>query len=247
MGRSKLEKFADLHLYSNVLEVDYKDIKQENHPLRGKWNTDFFKNNNPIVLELGCGKGEYTTSLAELYPSKNYLGIDIKGNRMWDGATYALKNNLQNVGFLRTHIELISQFFAPNEVSEIWLTFPDPQLLKTRKRLTSTRFINYYRKFLSKTGIIHLKTDSNFMYQYTLAMAKTNNFKIVANNNNIYSEVEIDATLQIRTYYEQQWINRGLKIKYLSFVPHQNKLSEPDIDIEPDTYRSYGRGKANGE
>lgn len=247
MGRSKLEKFADLHTYSNVLEVEYNDIKQDNHPLRGKWNSDFFKNNNPIILELGCGKGEYTVGLAELDSSKNYLGVDIKGNRMWSGATYALENNLENVGFLRTHIELISQFFAPNEVSEIWLTFPDPQLMRTKGRLTSTRFISSYLKFLKPNGIVHLKTDSNFLYQYTIAMAQTNNFDIIANINNIYKQEEIDQTLLIKTYYEKQWIDRGLKIKYISFVPRQNKLIEPTVDIEPDTYRSFGRGEVNEE
>jgi len=194
------------------------------------------------VLELGCGKGEYTVGLAQLEPLKNYVGIDIKGSRMWNGAKYAIDNKLDNVGFLRTHIELVSQFFGPGEVSEIWLTFPDPQMKRSRKRLTSTRFVEQYRQFLKPGGIVHLKTDSNFQYQYTLEMAKANGFEILQNDDNIYDKPEVDPVLQIKTYYEKQWIGRGLTIKYISFIPHQNKLIEPDVEIEEDTYRSFGRG-----
>lgn len=242
MGKNKLNKFAEMETFANVLQVPFSVLKNDDHPIKGQWNTQFFSRSLPIVLELGCGKGEYTTGLAEISADKNYIGIDIKGARMWKGAKYSNERGLTNVGFLRTNIELIDRFFAPGEVSEIWLTFPDPQMKKTRKRLTSTRFIELYRKFLKPGGIIHLKTDSNFQYRYTLEMAKANNFEIVSNNENIYDAVTVDPILQIKTYYEKQWIARGLNIKYISFIPHQKELVEPDIDIEPDTYRSFGRG-----
>ena len=231
-----------METFSNVLQVPFHQIKHTDHSIKGKWNAAFFKNDLPIVLELGCGKGEYTVGLAELDATKNYIGVDIKGSRMWQGAKYAIENNLSNVGFIRTHIEMIAQFFAPNEVSEIWLTFPDPQMKKTRKRLTSTRFIELYRNFLKPGGIVHLKCDSNFQYRYTFEMAKANNFEIISSEDNVYSKDIVKPELQIKTYYEKQWLGRGIDSKYLSFVPHQNVLVEPDVDIPEDTYRSFGRG-----
>jgi len=242
VGKNKLPKFAELRTFSNVLEVPFSEIRSCDHPIKSNWNTNFFKNTYPIVLELGCGKGEYTTGLAEIDPEKNYIGVDIKGSRMWNGAKYAINNGLNNVGFLRTNIELIGRFFGENEVNEIWLTFPDPQMKRTRKRLTSTRFIELYRKFLKPGGIIHLKTDSNFQYQYTLEMISANGFEIVSNDPYIYEKESIDPSLQIKTFYEQQWIDRGITIKYISFIPHQNQLIEPDVEIEEDTYKSFGRG-----
>jgi tRNA (guanine-N7-)-methyltransferase len=242
VAKNKLSKFADMETFSNVLQVSFSEVSLCDHSIKNNWNASFFKNDNPIVLELGCGKGEYTTGLAEIEPGKNYVGIDIKGSRMWLGAKHAIDNGLKNVGFLRTHIELISRFFDVDEVSEIWLTFPDPQMKKTRKRLTSTRFVELYRKFLKPGGTIHLKTDSNFQYQYTLEMAKVNGFEIVSNDPDIYAKEPIDPTLLIKTFYEQQWISRGITIKYISFIPHQNQLVEPNVEIEEDTYRSFGRG-----
>jgi tRNA (guanine-N7-)-methyltransferase len=242
VGKNKLIKFADMETFSNVLQVPYSEVNLCDHSIKGNWNTNFFKNNQPLVLELGCGKGEYTIGLAEIEPEKNYVGIDIKGSRIWNGAKQALENGLKNVGFLRTNIELIDRFFCVDEVSEIWLTFPDPQMKKTRKRLTSTRFIELYRHFLKPGGIVHLKTDSNFQYQYTLEMARANGFEIVSNDPDIYAKEPIDPTLLIKTFYEQQWISRGITIKYISFIPHQNQLVEPDVEIEEDTYRSFGRG-----
>lgn len=242
MGKNKLAKFADMESFSNVLQVPYHKIQQNDHPIKGNWNKDFFKNEKPIVLELGCGKGEYTVGLAKLDPSKNYIGVDIKGSRMWLGAKTATEEEMSNVGFLRTNIEMIAQFFAPGEVNEIWLTFPDPQMKKTRKRLTSTRFIELYRKLLALDGIVHLKTDSNFQYTYTLEMVKANNFEIVKSDDNIYARDPVPDTLQIKTYYEKQWMARGITIKYISFIPHQNELVEPDVEIEEDKYRSFGRG-----
>lgn len=242
MGKNKLGKFADMEVFSNVLQVTYHQIANADHEIKGNWNTRFFKNELPIVLELGCGKGEYTTGLARLQGDKNYVGVDIKGSRMWQGAKHALDHGLHNVGFLRTHIEMIDQFFAPGEVSEIWLTFPDPQMKKTRKRLTSTRFIELYRKFLVPGGIVHLKTDSKFQYTYTLEMIKANGFVILSNIDDIYAREQIPDILQIKTYYEKQWLGRGIPSKYLSFIPHQDSLIEPDVEIEEDTYRSFGRG-----
>lgn len=245
MGKNKLSKFADMERFENVLQVGFYELEHNDHTIKGNWNQTFFNNNNPIVLELGCGKGEYTIGLAQLDATKNYIGIDIKGSRMWKGAKFATENKLSNVGFLRTHIEMVERFFAPGEVSEIWLTFPDPQMKKTRKRLTSTRFIELYRKFLQPEGIIHLKTDSNFQYQYTVEMVNANNFEITSSSDNIYQNVDIDPKLKIKTYYEKQWLARGINIKYISFIPHQQDLIEPDIDIEPDSYRSFGRGTVN--
>jgi tRNA (guanine-N7-)-methyltransferase len=242
VGKNKLSKFADMESFSNVLQVPFSKLSANNHSIFGKWNDDFFINKKPLILELGCGKGEYVVGLAQLHPDNNYIGIDIKGARMWKGAKFALENGLNNVGFLRTNIELTDRFFAPAEVSEIWLTFPDPQMKKTRKRLTSTRFIELYRKFLTPGGVVHLKTDSNFQYRYTLEMIKANNFTIVSHFDNIYANTNIPQELQIKTYYEKQWIARGLTIKYVSFIPHTKKLVEPDVYIEPDQYRSFGRG-----
>ncbi|MDA3818814.1 MAG: tRNA (guanosine(46)-N7)-methyltransferase TrmB [Prolixibacteraceae bacterium] len=242
MGKNKLKKFADMEQFSNVLQVPFHKIKEADHVLKGRWNDDFFIEHKPIVLELGCGKGEYTTGLASISTPRNYLGVDIKGARMWKGAKYAIDNDLYNVGFLRTHIEMIGQFFAPGEVSEIWLTFPDPQMKKTRKRLTSTRFIELYRRFLKPGGIVHLKTDSNFQFQYTYEVIKANGFTIVDKMEDIYEEENLKPELNIKTYYEKQWLARGIKIKYISFIPHQHKLVEPVVDIEPDPYRSFGRG-----
>jgi len=210
--------------------------------LKGVWNRDFFKNNNPIVLELGCGKGEYTVGLAKLFPQKNFIGIDIKGARMWSGAKQSLEENIPNAAFLRTKIEFLRYFFAENEVSEIWLTFPDPQMKKTTKRMTASNFMAQYQKFVKPGGIIHLKTDSRFMYQYTCEMVKTNGYNVLYQTDDLYNSSIVDAILGIKTYYEQQWLARGLAIKYLKFeLQPREQFIEPDIDIESDTYRSYNR------
>jgi tRNA (guanine-N7-)-methyltransferase len=242
VGKNKLSKFSEMETFSNVLQVSFSDVNQKDHSIKGNWAKDFFNNNNPIVIELGCGKGEYTVGLAEMNPEVNFIGLDIKGARMWKGARYAIDKGLKNVAFLRTHIEMADKFFGADEISEIWLTFPDPQMKKTRKRLTSVRFIELYKKFLKEDGIIHLKTDSNFQYKYTLAMVENNKLKIVQNTPDVYENDDLSEVLKIKTYYEKQWLGRGIKIKYLSFIPDQNVLNEPDIDIEPDTYRSFGRG-----
>ena len=244
MGKNKLAKFDDMAGYPHVFQYPFAVLQEKGFELKGHWHEGFFENGNPIVLELGCGKGEYTVGLAELFPEKNFIGVDIKGARMWTGAKASLEAGMKNVAFLRTSIELIAHFFAPGEVAEIWLTFPDPQMKKVNKRLTSTRFMKLYREILSEEGIIHLKTDSNFMYTYTLEMAKANNFPILFNNNDLYHSDLVDDILSIKTYYEQQWIERGLNIKYIKFVDEgRDTLVEPDVEIEYDPYRSFNRSK----
>ena len=226
-----------------VFQYPFARLQNETFPLRGKWNQEYFHNSNPIVLELGCGKGEYAVGLASRFPDKNYIGIDCKGARMWTGATQATTMGLSNVAFLRTDIELINSFFAENEVSEIWITFPDPQMKKVSKRLTSTRFMNLYRHILCPNGIIHLKSDSPFLYTYTHALVQGNNFVTDIDTDNLYSSDIVDDILDIKTYYERQWLSRGLTIKYIKFhLPKEGDLIEPDIEIEEDTYRSFSRG-----
>jgi len=245
MGKNKLAKFADLNSFGHVIQLSYKELLKERYLFKGCWNKEFFKNDHPIVLELGCGKGEYTVGLARLFPDKNFIGIDIKGSRMWTGANEAYQNEISNCAFIRTNIELLAHFFDSDEISEIWLTFPDPQMKRTNKRLTSIRLLTQYGKILRPDGVIHLKTDSVFLYQYTLAIINENKFTIQVNTDDIYaSETESDI-LNIRTYYEQQWLDRGKTIKYLRYVPHFNNLTEPEVEIELDDYRSFGRDNTN--
>ncbi len=243
MGKNKLFKFAKLETYPHVFQAKFDEPNREDFYMKGKWRTDFFKNDNPIVLELGCGKGEYTVGLGELYPDKNFIGMDIKGARIYTGATQALNKQMNNVAFIRAKIELITSFFAAGEVDEIWITFPDPQMKKTRKRLTSTKFLDFYREILNDAGIIHLKTDSNFLYTYTDAVVKENNLPAEVNTEDLYNSHTVDNVLSIKTFYESQFYEQGIPIKYIKFkVPHNIELVEPDIEIEFDTYRSYNRG-----
>ena len=247
MGKGKLAKFADMASYPHVFEYPYSVVDDVPFDMKGNWNRDFFKNDNPIVLELGCGRGEYTVGLARRYADKNFIGVDIKGARMWTGATEALNEGLKNAAFLRTKIEIIDRFFAPGEVSEIWLTFSDPQMKKATKRLTSTYFMERYRRFLVPGGVIHLKTDSNFMFTYTKYMIEANRLPVEFITDDLYHSGMDDDILSIRTYYEQQWLDRGLNIKYIKFrLPHEGVLQEPDVEIELDDYRSYNRSKRSG-
>ena len=248
MGKGKLAKFADMASYENVFQYPYSVVEHVPFEMRGKWHEDYFKNQNPIVLELGCGKGEYTVELAKLYPDMNFIGVDIKGARMWTGATQALKEGLKNVAFLRTNIEIIERFFAEDEVQELWLTFSDPQMKNPRKRLTSTYFMERYRKFLIDGGIIHLKTDSNFLFTYTTLMVEKNHLPVVEKTDDLYHTSQLSPLtsplLSIQTYYESMWIARGLNIKYLKWqLPRTGLLEEPDVEIELDDYRSYHRTK----
>lgn len=244
MAKGKLQKFADMQEYPNVVEHPYSVVDDVEFPLRGCWNRDFFKNNNPIVLELGCGRGEYTVALARRFPGKNFIGVDIKGARMWSGATEALSDGLSNVGFLRTNIEIIDRLFAQGEVNEIWLTFPDPQMKKFTKRLTSSLFLQRYGKILADDALIHLKTDSNFMFTYTKYITEVNKLPVVECIDDVYAQENVGDILSIRTYYESQWLERGLTIKYISFgLSRRDGFEEPDIEIELDEYRSYNRSK----
>lgn len=247
MSKGKLAKFADMAEYPHVFEYPFSVMENVLFEMKGHWHDRFFHNDNPIVLELGCGRGEYTVGLGRLFPNKNFIGVDIKGARMWSGATESLNGGMKNVAFLRTNIEIIDRFFAPGEVSEIWLTFSDPQMKKATKRLTSTYFMNRYRHFLMDGGIIHLKTDSNFMFTYTKYMVEHNHLPIEFITDDLYHSGLVDNILCIRTYYEQQWLDRGLNIKYLKFrLPQDGLLEEPDVEIELDDYRSYNRSKRSG-
>lgn len=250
MGKGKLAKFADMAKNPLVVECPYAVLQKEGFQLKGNWHKEFFHNDNPIVLELGCGRGEYTVGLAGLYPHKNFIGIDIKGARMWTGAQDALHKGMKNVAFLRTQIEFIEHFFAPGEVSEIWCTFSDPQMKKATKRLTSTYFMQRYRQFLTDKGLVHLKTDSNFLFTYTEEMLKANTLLTEVCTRNLYNESGED-TLEARsfqTYYEGMWRDRGIDIKYLRFrLPQEGALSEPEVEIPLDEYRSYNRSKRSGK
>lgn len=251
MGKGKLEKFAEMETFKNVFQYPFSVIDNVPFTMKGHWRDEYFKNDNPIVLELGCGKGEYTVELAKLYPEMNFIGVDIKGARMWTGAKHALEENLPNVAFLRTNIEIIDRFFGENEVQEIWLTFSDPQMTNAHKRLTSTFFMNRYRRFLVDGGIIHLKTDSNFLFTYTSYMVDTNKLPVIFKTEDLYHTSGIDddtrRILSIQTYYEAMWIDRGLNIRYLKFcLPQKGELMEPDIEIPLDEYRSYHRPKRSG-
>ena len=247
MGKGKLPKFADMREYPNVVEHHFSIADATPFPMRGNWGKEFFGNDNPIVIELGCGRGEYTVGLARRYPDKNFIGVDIKGARMWTGATEAIRDGLKNVGFLRTNIEIIDHFFAPGEVSEIWLTFPDPQMKKHTKRLTSSLFLQRYRNIMLPDGILHLKSDSNFMFTYTRYITEVNKLPVVSCIEDIYADGEAVEPLDIKTYYEQQWLSRGINIKYISFrLPAEGELVEPEIEIELDSYRSYNRSKRSG-
>ena len=249
MGKGKLAKFADMASYENVFQYPFSVVEHVPFDMKGHWREQYFKNDNPIVLELGCGKGEYAVELARTYPDKNFIGVDIKGARMWTGATQALNEGLKNVAFLRTNIEIIDRFFSKDEVQEIWLTFSDPQMKNPRKRLTSTYFMERYRRFLIDGGTIHLKTDSNFLFTYTTYMVEKNLLPVDFRTEDLYgrnyegSEVPPEL-LNIQTYYEQMWIARGLNIKYMRWhLPHSAALEEPDVEIELDEYRSYHRTK----
>jgi tRNA (guanine-N7-)-methyltransferase len=265
MGKDKLRKFAENLTFENLVQPEFEDIFRRDHALKGRWAADFFnrggnngngdqnggesEDNRPIVLELGCGKGEYTVGLGAAHPNRNFIGIDIKGARMWRGAKTATEMGLRNVGFLRTRIEFINSFFGPGEVSEIWITFPDPQLKKGRekKRLTSPVFLEYYARFLAPGGVIHLKTDSRELHDYTLRVIEANGLPCEVASTDIYNNYELRVTsdesaargeraqvnklaptgaglveanptlFAIKTAYERRFLAEGKPITYLRF------------------------------
>ena len=218
MPKNKLQRFAELKTFSNVFEFLFTE-RETDFKLQGKWNSEYFKNNNPIVLELGCGKGEYSIGLAEKYPNKNFIGIDIKGARIWKASKNTQEKNLSNVCFLRTQIEYIERCFAKDEVSEIWITFPDPQPNKEKKRLTHSVFLNRYKNILKPKGIIHLKTDSAELYEFTLEVIAENKLPLLDSTNDLYGNVtpERIEVRSIKTYYERLFTEQGKKITYLKF------------------------------
>lgn len=229
-----------METFSNVFQPPYE-------PMAGHWREKFFHNDNPIVLELGCGRGEYTVGLAKKYPEKNFIGIDIKGARMWAGAKQAELEGIRNVAFLRTQIEFITNFFSPDEIDEIWITFCDPQMKKATKRLTSTYFMQRYQQILKPNGLIHLKTDSPFLYTYTMEMLRLNPYPVLCSTDDLYGKstggIEaFDDAKALQTHYEKQWLDRGMTIKYIEWqLTPLSHFEEPTIEIEKDTYRSYGR------
>ena len=236
-----------METFPNVFQPPYE-------PMAGMWRERFFNNDHPIVLELGCGRGEYTVGLAQKYPDKNFIGVDIKGARMWAGAKQAVQEGLSNAAFLRTNIEFITQFFAKDEVDEIWITFCDPQMKKATKRLTSTYFMQRYQQIVKPDGIIHLKTDSPFLYTYTTEMLRLNPYPVLANTDDLYGQTTSNDLKQhptmsnladaraLQTHYEKQWLDRGLSIKYIEWqLTPLTQWEEPTIEIEKDSYRSYGR------
>ena len=249
MGKNKLKKFAEMETFANVFQCGARELLPSDgcYPMAGHWRDSFFHNDNPIVLELGCGRGEYTVGLARKYPEKNFIGVDIKGARMWAGAKQAVEEGLTNAAFLRTNIEIITSFFAENEVDEIWITFCDPQMKKATKRLTSTYFMQRYQRIVRPGGCIHLKTDSPFLYTYTTEMLRLNPYPVNCATEDLYgtdtdgNEAFNDAKA-LQTHYEKQWLDRGMRIKYIEWqLLPLAQWEEPTIEIEKDTYRSYGR------
>ncbi|MCC5913197.1 MAG: tRNA (guanosine(46)-N7)-methyltransferase TrmB [Balneolaceae bacterium] len=218
MAKNKLQKFADVDRFHNVFE--YTDFEEKPKP-KGEWHEKIFKNQNPIVLELACGKGEYTVNLARKYPEKNFIGIDKKGWRLWTGAKTAIEEPLPNVHFIRMYIDHLGEYFDKDEVEEIWITFPDPYLRKSKssKRLTSPKFLDIYRTLLKEKGVVHLKTDSEPLYRFTLEVIKDQNLKIMDRCDDVYAERPDDPILTILTYYEQMHLEEGRTIYYVSFRP----------------------------
>ena len=219
-SKNKLKRFSENETFDNVFQPTREEVVGDQFPLKGKWNKEFFKNDNPIVLELGCGKGEYSVGLAERFPEKNFIGIDIKGARFWRGAKTAVETGMNDVAFVRTQIELIHHIFTQNEVSEIWITFPDPQIKykRTKHRMTNAAFLDRYKKILKSSGFMHLKTDSEFMHGYTLGLLHGLGHEVIYANHNIYKNEGAPAEVTgIQTFYESQYLEVNKPITYIKF------------------------------
>lgn len=219
-SKNKLKRFRENETFSNVVQPTREEVVEGSFRLKGKWSNEFFKNDKPVVLELGCGKGEYSVGLAQAFPEKNFIGIDIKGARFWRGAKTALEDGLDNVGFLRTQIELVDQLFAENEVDEIWITFPDPQIKykRTKHRMTNSEFLQKYKRILKSGGLVNLKTDSEFMHGYTLGLLHGEGHEVVQANHNVYkNEYSPKEVTGIQTFYEKQYLEQGKPITYIQF------------------------------
>ena len=223
MGKNKIRRFEENLTFDHVVQPTFEELSRQELKYSGKWNSAFFKREAPLILELGCGRGEYTIGLAQLMPDRNFIGVDIKGARIWRGAKNAIELGLKNVGFLRTHVDHITRCFGEGEVDEIWLTFSDPQIGKARKRLTSPLFLDRYRKIMKPGGIIHLKTDSPVLYEYTLEQIAGQKLPLLEKSDNVYADL-IDrvadderSILNIRTYYESMWLEEGRTIHYVRF------------------------------
>ena len=219
MSKNKLERFAENKTFYNFFEPEYEMLKANDFLMKENWQRDFFKNNNPIVLELGCGRGEYTIGLAEKYPDTNFIGMDRKGSRMWKGCKTSIEKQMKNVAFIRGQIQNIHNYFGKDEISEIWLTFPDPQIKrsKTNKRLTSPLFLDFYKEILLPDGFVHLKTDNEQLFEYTLEVIDNFKYTIIDKKTDIHSMEQIDENLLIETYYEKMWKEQGAKIYYVKF------------------------------
>ncbi|MBC3845429.1 tRNA (guanosine(46)-N7)-methyltransferase TrmB [Winogradskyella echinorum] len=219
-SKNKLKRFKENETFANVFQPTRDELVKENYQLKGKWKKEVFKNNNPLVLELGCGKGEYTVGLAKRYPEKNFIGIDIKGARFWRGAKTAIEENIPNAAFIRTQIELIEHVFEENEVDEIWITFPDPQIKyqRTKHRMTNLQFLERYKKVIKPGGLMHLKTDSEFMHGYTLGLLHGLNYEVLYANHNVYKlEGSPEEVTEIQTFYENQYLEKDKAITYIRF------------------------------
>ena len=257
MGHDKLRKFAENETFSCLLQPSAQELLADgyfhlrDHAVKGHWN-ERFGNSNPIVLELGCGKGEYTIALAERDPERNYIGVDIKGARLWKGAKYATEHALPNVAFLRTRVEFITAFFAPGEVSEVWLTFSDPQYRSENSRLCSPLFLERYRSFLKPGGIVHLKTDSRFLHEYARAVCAANKLQVLACTTDLYGTADAESSVsaiqpvvkEVQTFYEQLFLQQGYPITYLSFViDHEGPYVSPS---DPEQFDSKAWRAAEG-
>jgi tRNA (guanine-N7-)-methyltransferase len=238
MGKDKLRRFEENRSFKCLYQPEFEEVFRKDYHLKGRWHADYFKNDNPVVLELGCGRGEYTVGLSRRYKEKNFIGVDVKGARLWRGAKSVTEEGISNAAFLRTRIEFIEWLFGPEEVSEIWITFADPQIRRDNKRLTAPMFLERYQKFLKDGGVVHLKTDSPYLHEYTLAMAEKNNLEILNLVKDVYKSIEEEVIsgeraelLSIKTHYEEQFLEQGHPITYMSFrLPGNKKIVAPEWD-----------------